>query len=273
MDYQIQKIILSYLPMETISTIIDRGLLKQFDVLTIDKYWKKEAMIYSITISPIGINYYRDIYKICMECGRHNAKSYFNYILCKKCTKTKKYKSISRAVAHIKYGVTDDNLLKIRRRIREDDAKSVDLDGYYLEHEVKLLTNNRILENREKRSYRRKYGYHHKRWDPEGEQKREHELIEELGKYGLQLRSDSTVCYKYIRGYKEKNINEVVEKMCTMKYLFEYTEYSKLMKELIIKQKYMFVAFDKHEMRAIVKKQILESNGGKWPSPWPWMNL
>lgn len=287
MEYYIQKIILCYLQGKDISTIIDRGLQKQFDVLLIDKYWKREAIEYLITTSPIGINYYRKIHKLCMNCGRHGAELHFpSYILCKKCTKKNEYKLISRESAHIKYGVNDNELLKIKNIVRANynyNRRPEYPKKYYLEREVRLMINEPLLAERKlmmpESSFCRNYYSREAREDydvygleDDKKRKRRNELMMALKKYGLTLREDSIICNKYICGNIEKNIDEIVEKMCTMKYLFEYTDYSNIMRKLMIKKRYTFVAYNNHEFRAIGKKQALEDTDGNWPESWPWLS-
>lgn len=53
--------------------------------------------------------------------------------------------------------------------------------------------------------------------------KRIQELIKELNLKGLDLRSDSKYCYNYIDN-GEGDIEDIVERMCQMKYLYDYCE-------------------------------------------------
>jgi hypothetical protein len=48
-------------------------------------------------------------------------------------------------------------------------------------------------------------------------------LTKALGEAGLVLRSDSKYCWKYINSGSGK-IDEIVHRMCEMKFLFEYTD-------------------------------------------------
>ena len=53
---------------------------------------------------------------------------------------------------------------------------------------------------------------------------RETELIVELKKYGLELRNDSSYCNNYIYN-NDGDIDEIVNRMCEMKFLFEYCNF------------------------------------------------
>lgn len=61
--------------------------------------------------------------------------------------------------------------------------------------------------------------------DVQDEINRKEKLIAELNKYGLSLRSDSTVCNDYLMG-KRNDLAEVVEIMREMHFYYEYTKYS-----------------------------------------------
>ena len=78
-------------------------------------------------------------------------------------------------------------------------------------HEIKQLKD----EQKQKRLYQKEIK----------KEKRKIQLIEILKKHGLTLRSDSKLCKGYLDGsIKEtkSNLNWIVERMCQMKFLFEY---------------------------------------------------
>lgn len=51
---------------------------------------------------------------------------------------------------------------------------------------------------------------------------RKKELENKLKSRGLEIRTDSALCTKYIEGTTDLNVDFIVERMCQMKYLFEY---------------------------------------------------
>ena len=69
MNYDIQKLILSFVSHNTLPTIVNNPTL--FDVVVEDKYWKREASKYSIKKTPLGIiivnlnlNYVKSVIKM-----------------------------------------------------------------------------------------------------------------------------------------------------------------------------------------------------------------
>lgn len=253
LDYYIQKIILSFICKKTFTVILSsKYLLKLFDVLTLDKYWKNEKNI----ISPIGINYYKLKYNICFDCTKRGS-TFFNYILCGTCKQNDKYNVISLTKAKKEYYLTDDALSKLKPMIKYSRLYKKDIT-LYLESDIETISNNTLIEKnnkiKQKRSNRR----------DELRANRQEELIMQFKKYGLKLRNDSILCANYIEGNKNLTLQDVIQEMCIMKYLFEYTEYPQLMRE-------------NREIRSsiersnLVKSIILEEIGGKWPDPMPWL--
>jgi hypothetical protein len=58
-------------------------------------------------------------------------------------------------------------------------------------------------------------------------EKRKYDLLDALNQYGLTLRSDSKLCKGYLEGKikdTKSNLDFIVERMCQMKYLFEYCD-------------------------------------------------
>ncbi len=95
-------------------------------------------------------------------------------------------------------------------------------------------------------------------------EEREKELKETLGKYKLKLREDSKLCENYIED-GEGDINEIVQRMCEMKYLFEYCNMRKRIKDIKLQNKdSIFTPFQEAEYN------ILKEKGG-YPKEWPWM--
>lgn len=91
-------------------------------------------------------------------------------------------------------------------------------------------------------------------------------LINALGEYQLQLRSDSKLCASYIAGTTTYTLNQVVERMCEMKYLYEYCSMDKWLRqaERECAALHSLGVFDLAEFYA------LEMAHG-YPPVWPWM--
>ena len=57
-------------------------------------------------------------------------------------------------------------------------------------------------------------------------------LMKALDARGLDLRSDSALCQKYITGQIELDLDWIVQRMCEMKYLYEYCNMSDIKKQV-----------------------------------------
>ena len=99
-------------------------------------------------------------------------------------------------------------------------------------------------------------------------------LINALSDHGLELRTDSKLCQQYIDGeLTEWTLEAVVQRMCQMKYLYDYCDMDQAYQEAREKQIEELNAgyfpdcsiFDQAEMIALEKVQ------GKYPEEWPWI--
>jgi len=98
-------------------------------------------------------------------------------------------------------------------------------------------------------------------------------LIKKLKEYDLVLRSDSKLCQKYIeKGKINMTIDEVVERMCQMKFLFDYCNMQKVLDKVVqdqceeLEAGYFpdVPAFDYAEY--LILKKIKS-----YPTEWPWI--
>ena len=64
---------------------------------------------------------------------------------------------------------------------------------------------------------------------------RKKELEKKLQSRGLEFRLDSALCSKYVDGTTDLHIDFIVERMCQMKYLYEYCN-MKQIKSQVYKQ-------------------------------------
>lgn len=101
---------------------------------------------------------------------------------------------------------------------------------------------------------------------------RKNELTIALNHKGLKLRSDSKLCLKYIE-YNNGDLNEIVNRMCEMKYLFDYCNMKKELNKVenehieIINSGYFpdLSVFEEAEY------DILSNIEGCYPIKWPWL--
>lgn len=102
--------------------------------------------------------------------------------------------------------------------------------------------------------------------DEEDRQKR---LEASLSELKLQIRTDSQMCREYIQG-KDISLDDVVQEMATMHYLYQYTTYKQDLEkavEYLINSKGAFRGV--WRMAAQAAKLIHVSRG--MPTTWPWM--
>ena len=108
-------------------------------------------------------------------------------------------------------------------------------------------------------------------WLEQTEETRRKELITELAKYKLKLRSDSKLCKNYIRS-ADNSITYVVRRMCEMKYLFDYCDMRKELESVekehiqTLEWGYIPDAGVFQEAEANIIERI-----GSYPGVWPWM--
>jgi hypothetical protein len=100
------------------------------------------------------------------------------------------------------------------------------------------------------------------------------ELIEALNEYGLELRPDSKLCHGYINGtIKDWTVPQIVQRMCQMKYLYDYCNFDACFEQARENQREERRAgyypdsnlFDEAEHIALQRY-------GPYPDSWPWLN-
>lgn len=102
---------------------------------------------------------------------------------------------------------------------------------------------------------------------------RKKKLVEELNKYGLVLRSDSRLCAKYINGEKiDYTLEGVVERMCQMKYLYDYCQMNKYYREAyeFHCEEYRMGYIPDVRVSDHAEMMALKAHGG-YPEKWPWL--
>jgi len=102
---------------------------------------------------------------------------------------------------------------------------------------------------------------------------RREKLIDALSEYKLELRDDSKLCSGYIDGsIKDWSLNEIVNRMCQMKYLFDYCKMDHYLDKAYDYQQEEYKAgyipdcsvFEHAELMALDKY-------GNYPNKWPWI--
>jgi uncharacterized protein YecE (DUF72 family) len=134
-----------------------------------------------------------------------------------------------------------------------------------------VCADTEFIEKVEQQERQDELEFEHMIWLKETEDERKQELIDALDEYGLELRSDSKLCEKYIK-LLDSDLDYVVRRMCEMKYLYEYCNMKKELKEVerehiqtlnagYIPDMSVFQEAEDNILRRI----------GDYPEEWPWI--
>lgn len=106
-------------------------------------------------------------------------------------------------------------------------------------------------------------------------EKRAELLRRDFEKLGLEMRTDSKLCNKFIESGFLSAYNstlKIATRMAEMHYLYKYTNYSSILEEKVnlynIKIKNGKVPYIKPQ----VESEYIALNGKDYPDKWPWMN-
>jgi hypothetical protein len=217
--------------------------------------------------------------KLCIECNNPGKKNItFDLILCDNCRDLDKYTLITKTDSKKNYYLKDDdidNLISFTKKTRygpgtffiKRDIINVFCNKYYtnIDNYQSVLDTLKNEKNIKKQQRSEK-----KNNDKE---KRKQMLIDGLNNRGISFREDSTLCQKFIDGDKNLNINFVINRMCQMKYLFEYCHMNECKQQAYEEQKEELNAgyfpdisiLDQAEYIALKKY-----SNNKYPEIFPW---
>lgn len=97
-------------------------------------------------------------------------------------------------------------------------------------------------------------------------------LTSALAERGLALRADSRLCEMYLESGEKCGwtLAGIVERMCQMKYLHEYTNYSDMLWRIRENYRDCGMWWDAEETQAEAENTVVSRRGG-WPAEWPWL--
>lgn len=225
------------------------------------------------------------INKTCVECNiNKGSKSvYFNFYLCYDCKDDNKYKLVTKTNAKKYYLLKDEELDNIDKIVGKSSYGTAtyftveNLTKYLCEknslfpEQLDDFISNIINQKNIKMEIKKKKSDENKKIKME---KRKDKLINELGKYKLELRYDSVLCYNYINGDNKYDLDEISLRMCEMKYLFEYChmdECREIAYEHYKEERkagyYPNMSVSYHAEMIALKKY----SNGKYPATFPWL--
>ena len=228
--------------------------------------------------------------KKCIECGEKKARKdrARAIYLCDICSITDKYKLLYKTDIKNRYFINEDELDDYDCYIVDGRRGYPDMtlykisdvkDGFCSKFSIDRNNNtaienkiNELQKDKEQKLLERKENAKKKKM--EMNDKRKTKLVKVLKEYGLELRNDSKLCNGYIDGtIKDLSLNEIVQRMCQMKYLYDYCNMDDCCAEAYDYQQEELRAgyfpdctvFEHAELIALKKY-------GNYPAVWPWLN-
>lgn len=213
----------------------------------------------------------------CIECyNKAKVHPILQIYLCNECADGIKYKLIYKTHVKTLYFLNENDMDDQHKYIIH--GKKLDITLYYLrdvqhvfckkyntttdniEQKIHELTMDKlqhkhdlILKKREKIAKRREI------------------LVKHLNKSGLELRADSKLCAGYIDGSIKWNKNEVVNRMCQMKYLYEYINFDECFQEARVIRHNMIENDEELLPTFDIAERIALQKYGPYPAKWPWL--
>lgn len=166
--------------------------------------------------------------KMCEECGQEN-QDFLKSKFTSRCDISNCY--------HCRSGNCYNNKTKDVCRTCRENGNFSDSDNESL---IQTRYNDYIIEQENRRNI----------------------LSQKLAEYKLRIREDSKLCQQYIE-YGQNDLDYIVNRMCEMKYLFEYLKVQKTIQKIKNKKIYYRNVLDEAERR------LLQKNS--YPETWPWM--
>lgn len=216
---------------------------------------------------------------LCVECYQKIGKFNENIklVLCKDCLQLDNYKYITKTDVKNNYLLTDKEIEDLEKRsvkcsvgyailFRKIQVIRRACDKYHCTIDcLDTILNSKKQEKQEKTNVRRakiadtklkKYNMN------------KNKLVNELNKYGLELREDSKLCQLFIEG-KETDLDFVVKRMCQMKYLYEYCHMDEC-KAIAYQQRRL--RYNDESIHDIAERIALKKySNGIYPTVYPWL--
>lgn len=227
----------------------------------------------------------------CLECNAENSRIHpgYNIRLCDDCRVSNKYKLLTKTHAKQMYHLNETDLESIPQQMAKNPIfssasmmvliKQHDLIKCFCsKYKIADVDNdnaitNKILELDEKSTKRKE-----KRAVTilKNKEKRRNELVAVFVKYEIKIRNDSKLCVGFIDNtLKNWSAEEVAKRMCQMKYLHDYCDFSKFHEKAYQNQREERQAGYHNDTTVSedAEKMAIKSIGGKYPTVWPWLHI
>jgi hypothetical protein len=229
--------------------------------------------------------------KNCIECGEKKTRKdrARPIYLCDLCSTTDKYKLLYKTDIKNQYLMTEDELedyecyiVKGRRGYPDmtmykiSDVKDIFCMNYTIDRNDNVAIENKINElqaDKQKKSLDRKEKINKRKM--EISEKRKTKLVKVLKSYDLKLRDDSKLCNGYIDGtITDWGVDQIVQRMCQMKYLYDYCHMNDCYDEAYEDQQEELEAGYFPDCTVIEQAELValdKYSGNAYPNVWPWM--
>jgi len=225
------------------------------------------------------------INKTCIECKVKKGKlsNNFNIIICNNCKIHDKYLLITKTNAKKKYLLKDDDLINLPSINKNSSygpatyyTKENLLNYMCIKYNILILDVENYIQNKKQEKEFKKQEKQNTITQQNELKKitRRNKLISALAEYKLDLRSDSQLCKKYIDGSNEYNIQNIVQRMCEMKYLYDYCNMNECCDEAYERYNDELNAGYFPDMSVSEHGEIIalsKYSNNKYPDIFPWM--
>lgn len=191
--------------------------------------------------------------------------------ICKSNAKNDYYltdKDLSKyVVTHVTRYRKPDYVLYLKADVIEAFCTKYKVSADMMDDKLQELANKKTSRNIERENKQK-----------DMKRKRKQLLINALQQKGLELRKDSTLCKQYIKGdkdvLKEWTLEKVVDRMCKMKYLYDYCHMNDMFDEAYKEQKEEKEQgfYPDCSVSELAEMKALEKySNNKFPQQWPWL--
>ena len=106
--------------------------------------------------------------------------------------------------------------------------------------------------------------------------KRKREMFHMLQFFGVEYRPDSTLCNDWVKrgkGGKNRNLEELIHRMCEAKYLHNYCNFPLGYRFAQASRQHRGHNFPQQEWFQVIKQCVLSTTKtGVFPTTWPWLS-
>jgi len=253
-----------------------------------DQEWAKLAEMLNVKLpkrKTIRSVCEKEFEMLCKNCYLDHGKmsDFFEKRLCNNCSQLDKFKLVCKSTIKSEYNMKDDDLedlpyIEVKNPhyrcasqmklyslcdVKKKFCKMRECNKNEIEEECEII--KKMKE--EDRNIR-------KQKKDEKIKGRKEDLVHALKEYKLKLRSDSKLCNGYIDGtIKDWTIDEIVRRMCEMKYLYDYCDMDDAFQTAKDDQNEELNAgyFPDEPLFDHAERIALEKHGGGYPNVFPWM--